>query len=80
MLGEYGVRQVYKPSTIFQKTTRLSGAALRRDERPITPYFQGFGRSSHHSRSIPHRLNSTSSAASHSLFGPYSPFLLDLVQ
>ena len=42
--------------------------------------FKGFGRSSHHSRSIPHRPNSSFSAASHSLFGPNSPFLLDRVR
>ena len=37
---EYGLREGCKPSTIFQDTTRLSGVAPWRDERPITPYFQ----------------------------------------
>ena len=40
MAREGVLREGCKPSTIFQDTTRLSGVAPWRDERPITPYFQ----------------------------------------
>ena len=40
MAREGVLREGCKPSTIFQSTTRLSGVAPWRDERPITPYFQ----------------------------------------
>ncbi len=42
--------------------------------------FKWSGRSSHPFRSVLHRSNSSCSAASHSLFGPYSPFLPDRVR
>ena len=77
---ERGLREGCKSSTIFQDTTRLSGVILRRDVGQKLPIFKEFGRSSHHSRSISQPLISTCSAASHSLFGPHSPFLLDRVQ
>ena len=40
VVRERSSREGCKPSTILQDTTRLSGVAPWRDERPITPYFQ----------------------------------------
>ena len=40
VVRERSSREGCKPSTIFQDTTRLSGVATWRDERPITTYFQ----------------------------------------
>ena len=79
-LWERGLREGCKPSTILQDATRLSGVALG-ETRALYPFiFKGFWGSPHHSRFIPHRSNSSCFPAFHSLFGPYSPFLLDLVQ
>ncbi len=40
VVREGELREGRKPSTILQNTTRLSRVILRRDERPITFYFQ----------------------------------------
>ena len=77
---ERALREGCKSSTILQNTTRLSGMLLRRDARPIPFIFKGFWRFPHHSRFISHRSDSSCFPASHSLFGPYSPFRLDLVR
>ena len=79
-LWERGLREGRKPSTILQDATRLSGVALG-ETRALYPFiFKGFWGSPHHSRIISHRSNSSCFPASPSLFGPYSPFLPDLVR
>ena len=74
------MREGCNPSTILQDATRLSGVALG-ETRALSPFiFKGFWGSPHHSRFISHRSNSSCFPASHSLFGPYSPFLPALVR